>query len=342
MLSHIYCVRFRRSWEASWIRSVQDIPSFQIDRVEATRAILGCDAFISWLYQVGASPFRRPDGTLDAEKVLEVMKASLSYGVKSFDLSPPLVNIFRRLRVETDEEITGLGALQEWTCRSFTIRGIPLENYSEEIKASICSRLPQGFLENLEGSKTAKVGFIRSFFVPARKATPLSQSQIEKISLEPGFFERRLELYKKLNLKLVQFGGIAADWLVGLGRIDLLEKLLRMIRRNGFAPLLICHLASVVLPTCEKELDGISGYIIPLNKLWSLLTLLETLEVAGKTEKPIIAMKTLAQGVLGNEIENAYTFLFKKARVSAVLVGISSKTEAEQTFSTIGKVLKEL
>lgn len=324
------------------IRSVRDIPCFEIDEVEISRVILGCDAFISWLYQGGDSPFRRPDGSLDVSRVLEVMKTSMNYGVRGLDLSPPLVDVFKQLQAEVDEEIVGLGALQEWTCRNFTIDGVPLENYSEEIKATIRLRLPHGYLEHLGRSKIAKAEFIRSFFVPSRRVMPLKKFQVENIRLEPAFFEDRLELYKKLNLKLVQFGGIAADWLVGVERVDLLEKLLQMIRRRGFTPILICHFASMVLPVCEKELDGVAAYIIPLNKRWSLLTLQETLRVVEKIDKPIIAMKTLSQGLLSNEIRSAYTFLFLEADVTAVLVGVASKVEAEQTFSTIGKVLKGL
>ncbi len=324
------------------MRSVRDVPSFQIDEVEVSRVILGCDAFISWLHQGGDSPFRRADGTLHVPRVLEVMKTSVCCGVTSLDLSPPLVDVFKRLQAEVNEEIVGLGALQEWTCRNFTLEGIPLENYSEEIKATIRTKLPYGYLEHLRRSKIAKIELIKSFFVPSRQAMPLKKFQVENIRLEPAFFENRLELYKKLNLKLVQFGGIAADWLVGVERVDLLEKLLQMIRRRGFTPILVCHFASMVLPVFEKELDGVAAYIIPLNKRWSLLTLQETLRVVKKIDKPIIAMKTLSQGLLLNEIRSAYAFLFSKADVTAVLVGVASKVEAEQTFSTIGKVLKGL
>lgn len=324
------------------IRCVRDIPSFEIGDVEVTRVILGCDAFISWLYQGGDSSFRRPDGKLDATKALQIMKNTVSCGVKSLDLSPPLADLFKQLQVETDEKIVGLGALQEWTCRNFTIEDVPLENYSEEIKATVRLRLPHGYLEHLGRSKIAKTEFLNSFFVPSRRAEPLRQSQIEAIHLTPDFFENRLELYKKLNLKLIQFGGITADWLVGVGRVDLLEKLLQMVKRRGFTPILICHWASMVLPVCEQKLDEVAAYIIPLNKLWSLLNLQETLRVIKKTDKPIIAMKTLAQGVLSNQIESAYTFLFKKAGVAAVLVGVESKNEAERTFSTIGRVLNGL
>jgi len=111
--------------------------------------------------------------------------------------------------------------------------------------------------------------------------------------MNPEFFLRRLELYQKLNVKLVQFGGIAADWLVSIGRIDLLEKLLQLIKNKRFKPILICHWTSIVLPICEKELDEVAGYIIPINKLWGLLTLHKTLKTIKNIKKPIIAMKTL-------------------------------------------------
>jgi len=322
------------------IHPLQNIPSFQIEGVEVSKVILGCDAFISWLYQGGDSPFKGSDGNPDISKVLEVMKVSVSYGVKCIDLSPPLIEAFVRLQDKTDEEIVGLGSLQEWTCKNFTIDDVPLSNYAEEIKASVRQKLPKGYLADLTQSNMPGLEFIQSFFAPNRATRPLTQSQIDSIGMKPEFFTRRLELYQKLNVKLVQFGGIAADWLVTIGRIDLLEKLLQLIKSKRFKPILICHWTSMVLPTCEKELDEVAGYIVPINKLWGLLTLHETLKTIKNIKKPIIAMKTLARNALLNDMESTYHFLFKEAGVTAVLVGVSSKIEAKQTFSTIGNVLK--
>jgi hypothetical protein len=321
------------------IRSIQKIPNFRIEGTEVSKAILGCDGFISWLYQGGDSPFKSSDGNLDVSKVLGVMQASVSYGVRGLDLSPPLVEAFRKLQEETGEEIVGLGALQEWTCKNFTIEGVPLENYREEIKATIRSKLPEGYLERLAQSKMPGVGFMKSFFIAKRAAQPLTQSQIDDIKIEPELFKRRLELYRKLNVKLVQFGGGTADWLAAMGRMNLLKSLSHLISNGGFVPLLICHWTSMMLPIAEKELE-VAGYIVPLNKLWGLLTLSESLHAIKNVEKPIIAMKTLARGALAHDIQGAFTFLFKEASVTAVMVGVSSEIEAKQTFSIIGKVLK--
>jgi hypothetical protein len=156
--------------------------------------------------------------------------------------------------------------------------------------------------------------------------------------MKPGFFEERLELYRKLNVKLVQFGGGTADWLTALGREDLLKDLSQFIRRKGFVPILICHLTSLVLPVAEKELDA-AAYVVPLNKLWGLLTLSEALDTIKSVEKPVIAMKTLAQRALAHDLQDGFTYLFKKAKVAGVLVGVSSVAEAKQTFTTIARVL---
>lgn len=319
---------------------VRSVPSFRIEGVEVSKVILGCDAFISWLYQGGDSFFKGSDGKLCISKVLEVMKTGVSLGVKGLDLSPPLVEAFRRLQHETGEEIVGLGALQEWTCRNFTIDGVPLENYSEEIKTTIRSKLPKGYLEHLVQSDMPGVGFIRSFFAAKRAAQPLTQPQIDSIKMKPKFFKKRLELYRQLNVKLVQFGGGTADWLAAVGRVDLLRSLSHLISSSGFMPILICHWTSMVLPIAEKELE-VAGYIVPLNKLWGLLTLSETVHTIKKIEKPVIAMKTLARGALAHDVQDAFTFIFKEVGVTAAMVGVSSKIEAKQTFSTIGKILKE-
>jgi len=316
---------------------VQSISRFSIEGIEVTRAILGCDSFVSWLYQGGDSSFKGSNGRIDFQKTFEVIKTSVDCGVRSVDLSPPLVNVFNRLQKESREKIEGLGALQEWVCTSFTVDCIPLADYADEVKASMCSILPSGYLRNLKHSEAPESSFARSFFLPIRSAQPFTVSQIDNIRMKPEFFRKRLELYRNLGAKLIQFGGVTADWLVALGRIDLLGNLTRLIRKAGFIPLLVCHWTSLVLPLAEKELD-VAGYIVPVNKLWGLLSRSEALDAIRKTRKPMIAMKPLARGVLAHDVEGAFTFLFKKAGVTAVLVGISSVAEAKQTFSVFSRI----
>jgi len=156
------------------IRSIKKIPYFQIEEIQVSKVILGCDHFISWLYRDGYSPFKSPNGNLNVSKVLEVMKTSVKYGVKSLDLSPPLVEAFRRLQDEASEEIVGLGALQEWTCKNFTIDGVPLEKYSEEIKATIRSKLPQGYLERLAQSKMPGAGVHQIFLYSETRSSTVN------------------------------------------------------------------------------------------------------------------------------------------------------------------------
>jgi aryl-alcohol dehydrogenase-like predicted oxidoreductase len=96
----------------------------------------------------------------------------------------------------------------------------------------------------------------------------------------------------------------------------------------------------MVLPIAEKELD-VAGYIVPLNKLWSLLSLSDALNVIKKIRKPIIAMKPLTQGLLAHDLEGAFKFLLKEARVAAVMVGVSSISEVKQTFLILSRIAGE-
>jgi hypothetical protein len=315
------------------------VQKIKIEGVDVTRAILGCDSFVSWLYEGGDSPFKGADGNVDSSKVLEVMRVSAKCGVRCIDLSPPMVDAFKILQNETDGRVEALGALQEWTCRNFIIDHTPLAELTAEIKASMRSKLSPRYLEELKRSSDVGSGFARSFFEPAGMAEQLTKSEIDRIRMKPDFYKERLELYRKLKVKLVQFGGQAADWLIALGRIDLLRELSKLIRNNGFVPLLICHWTSLVLPIAERELD-VAGYIVPLNRLWSLTTLPEACSAIKNAKKPVVAMKTLARGVLGPDLDRAFTFVIRQRNVEAVLVSVSSKAEARQTFSALGEILR--
>lgn len=314
------------------------VQRFTIEGIDVTKAILGCDSFVSWLYQGGDSSFKGHDEKIDSLKAFEVMRVSADCGVGCIDLSPPLVEAFNMLQDETDGGIEPLGALQEWTCRNFIIDDLPLADYRKEIKVNLRSKLPKKYLQGLERSYATGSGFAKTFFEPKSSARPLTTSEIDKIRMNPSFFKERLELYRELNVRIVQFGGETADWLAALGRVDLLRDLSQLVRRNGFVPLLICHWTSLVLPLAERELD-VGGYIVPLNKSWSLLTLSEASEAIKNVQKPVIAMKTLAQGALAHHLEDAFTYLVKKLKVAGLLVGVSSASEAKRTFSTLARIL---
>jgi hypothetical protein len=317
------------------------VQRFSIEGIDVTRAISGCDSFVSWLYQGGDSSFKGHDGKVDSSKAFEVMRVSAEFGVRCIDLSPPLVEAFKMLQDETDERMEALGALQEWTCRNFVIDDAPLSDFIEKIQTNMRSKLPRRYLEELEHSNAIGSSFAKAFFGLKTATQPLTRSEIDKIRMKPDFFTKRLELYRKLNVRLVQFGGGTADWLVAFGRVDLLRDLLQLVRRNGFVPILICHWASLVLPVAEKELD-VAGYIVPLNKSWGLLTLSEALEAIKNVEKPVIAMKTLAQGALAYDLQDAFTYLTEKLKVAGLLVGVSSVSEAKQTFSTVARILSSI
>jgi hypothetical protein len=65
----------------------------------------------------------------------------------------------------------------------------------------------------------------------------------------------------------------------------------------------------------ERELN-VAGYVVPLNRLWGLLSLSDSLDVLKRIRKPIIAMKPLSQVSLALDLEGAFTFLFKLVPVS--------------------------
>ena len=96
---------------------------------------------------------------------------------------------------------------------------------------------------------------------------------------------------------------------VAMRRRDLLETLSHLVRNSGFIPLLIAHWTSMALPIAERELE-VAGYIIPLNKLWSLSTPYEAMSTIRNNEKPIIAVKPLAQGALANDLEGSAYICF--------------------------------
>ena len=82
------------------------------------------------------------------------------------------------------------------------------------------------------------------------------------------------------------------DWLLGLGRMDLLKEMVSRMREKGFIPILSGQWATFFLPKV-KSLDA-AAYAIPINKKRSFFDLSQACDLIKKFDKPVISLDPLA------------------------------------------------
>jgi len=256
------------------------------------------------------------------KEIYPLMKKTYEMGAWCFDLpSAKHIESFKELKhVTTDETLISLCHIEVETGVSFS--GEPLHRFESKVVSTIRKDLlPSHLPRNILPSPSSSGVF--------------TQKEIDRIAFDPLRFDKALSPFDPEESPFLLVGEKYGDWLLALGRIDLLREMVSRVRKRGFIPIFSGQWATFTLPKA-KSLD-VAAYAIPINKKWSLFDLQQASNLIKKFEKPVISLNPLADGKLLKESEGALSFLFDELKVYAVIVKIASEGEATR----IVEVLKE-
>lgn len=262
----------------------------------------------------------------DEEYCLSVMRAAYEAGGCAFDLSFEVnTRLFRRLSDETGNNLLGFGN-PTWE------QGIILNNrylqYSRDrILITLVQRLfPRRLAEKVEKELSKQDILVFGY---DRQAKPLTDDEIASIKLDRDLFLKRISIFKDCQYLLL--GGSDADWLVSLGRVDLIAQMTQVAREEGFIPYVLCQYASYILPIIEKSDVNIDGYAVPLNKEWSWFDRDACVDAVRSIHKPVIAFMPLAGGSLKQNVREALDWLYGEVGVESILFGTATPEHAADT-----------
>ena len=260
--------------------------------------------------------------TPDPQKILSLMRIAYGIGAWSFDLSSPKqLESFRKLRDLTDDsDLMGFCHLDAE--KGASLLGKPLHRFESKIISTIRrDLLPSNLARNI---------------LPASSSSEVfTQKEIDRIAFDPLRFEEALSLFDPEESPFLFIGEKYGDWLLALGRIDLLHEMVAKIRGKGFIPVFSGQWATFVLPKA-KPLD-VAAYAVPINNKWSLFDLQHASQLIKKFDKPVISLNPLAEGTLLKESEGAFSFLFDELKVYAAIPRIASEEEARTIVEILTK-----
>ena len=249
-----------------------------------------------------------------------ILKKVYAMGVWFFDLpTKKHLESFRELkRVTEDDRLRGL-------CHVRVEEGVS------------CSGKPIHWLES-KITSTVKRNIVpselrREFFPSDFSGEVLTQKEIDRIAFDPIRFDQTLSLLRPDESPFVLVGEKYSDWLLGLGRFDLLKIMVSRVREKGFIPIFSGQWATFVLPIA-KPLDT-AAYAIPINKKWSHFDLNRACDLIKKFDRPVISLNPLANGELADGPEEAFSFLFKELKISGAITEISMEEEARTILKTL-------
>jgi hypothetical protein len=262
----------------------------------------------------------------DEEYCYSVMKACYQAGGRAFDLSFEVnTGLFRKLLDETDEKLIGFGN-PSWEQGVF-LQGKYLQYSRDRILKTLVERLfPRQLAKYVEEKLSIDDVLVFGY---DRNVAPLTDEEIASISLDKWSFIQRLSIFK--DCQYIFLGGSDADWLVSLGRVDLIVEMARITRQLGFVPFILCQYASHIIPIIEASEADIEGYAVPLNRDWSWMDRDACVNVVKSLKKSIIAFMPFASGGLRNDIRGAMDWLYGDVGVDSILFGTASADHAMHT-----------
>jgi len=252
-----------------------------------------------------------------------LMKRVYGIGITHFDLpSWKHLKPFRELKGLTeDENLMGLCHLEAEEGTSFL--GKPLHQFETKVLSTI------------------KKNFSLPHSIPTLPPVPaasevFTQKEIDRIDFDPHRFEKALSLFHPEESPFLLVGERYGDWLLALGRIDLLKEMIAKVREKGFTPLYSGQWATFCLPKA-KSLE-VAAFAVPINKKWSFFDLDQACTLIKKFDRPVISLNPLADGTLLRNSEEAFSFLFKELKITLAIAEIGSEQEAEILLNAVEKI----
>jgi hypothetical protein len=262
----------------------------------------------------------------DEEYCLAVMRAAYQAGGRAFDLSFKVnARLFARLAAESDEPLVGFGN-PTWE-QGILLNGRYLQYSRDRILCTCVDRAWPRPIARLVAERLAEQDVL--VFGYDRDAAPLSDKEIAAIRLDRDLFLKRLNILH--DCRYILFGGSDADWLISLGRTDIVVEMAQVVRAQGLVPILLCQYPTLVVPAAIAAGVDAAAYAVPLNKGWSWFDRDECVAVVKSAGKPVIAFMPLASPGLAQNIPAALDWLFGEVGVDSILFGTATAAHARQT-----------
>ena len=255
--------------------------------------------------------------------ISSLMKAAYELGAWSFDLpSVQHLHAFQELkRLTEDETLTGLSHLE--AAEGVAFLGKPLHRFESKMVATIRKNLISSPLP-------------RDVLPPSSSSDVFTQKEIDRIAFDPVRFDKALSLLNPEDSPFLMVGERYGDWLLALGRIDLLKEMVGRVREKGFIPIFSSQWATFALPKA-KPLD-VAAYAVPINKRRGLFDLTQACNLIKRFDRPVISINPLDDGKLLGELWEAFSFLFEEVKIYLAVVEIDSETEVNKVFEAAQKI----
>lgn len=294
--------------------------SFSINCKMYPRFILGND----WAFRHYQATQKEPH----RDFFIEMFKAAYGCGVLGVDVNINSTNLFEGFVGAKNKypDLIGIGD-PNMGC-GFHLRGVPLKQLRGRIISSIYHNyLPVRDKQIILGRD---IKFLDSFFQFSSIDKPLSGNDIDEISIDRQLWEKRMKRLEGVcDFCLV--GADYADWLILMGRGDLIKYQVQSIVEHKMIPISVSHWTSMTIPFFE-QIPEIKGHWILANKESLFLSEREVYNCIAHTVKPLTGFR-LFRKLYGYEtIRKAIQWASNFLSVQSFVIGASRDLLAVRHF----------
>ncbi len=276
----------------------------------------------------------RPPSSSGPREISSLMRGAYERDVRCFDLPTAKHHEAFRELIGLTEDRTLFGFPHIGAEEGASLSAIPLHRFEKKVGSTVTNNLLSPDL--IRGLKES--GYWKApFFYPASNASEvLTQKEIDRISFDSSRFDKGLAHFQSAASPFLFIGEKYGDWLIGLGRIDLLKNMVAAARAMGFIPILSGQWATFFLPKV-RSVDA-AAYAVPINKKRGFFDLPRACNLIKKFDRPVISLDPLADKELLGRPDEAFTFLFGELKISIAVPEVSSEKELEQVLKAVEKV----
>lgn len=318
-----------------------DLPLAEIGGTLAPKLILGHLPFIGESYQGLNRNCAYMEKFSKAENITTVVgRAVTNYGATVMaalpasegDAASRFLEALRLAQRRLEVEIALIPCLRI----PLTIRGKPVDDYRRWLtyyhieKENAGEEILRGYLE--DPILQCREGWRIRFTDALNRLQPYGKQEIEELKIQLELIGEAVSTLKGFRLLFLEPGS-ETDFLVAVGRLDLLGGLLDWLQDNFSLPVLLgVHHAGLTIPALERSGLNFAGYLAPVNRLGVMMfpTQRLALEAVRAARKPIIAIKPLAGGRIPPREALDYVY---HSGVSACMVGVASEVEVDECLS---------
>lgn len=259
----------------------------------------------------------------EPSEIFPLMEKAYEMGAWCFDLPATRhIESFAVLRSSTgNEHLTGFGHIEAES--GVSLHGRPLHQFEHRVVSSIVKNI-------------VPAASVKALFPFSSPGEVLTQKEIDRMTFDSPRFEQTLSLFRASEVPFLLLGGKYGDWLLGLGRIDLLRVMVAETKKRGFIPIFSAQWATFSLPKA-KSLE-VSAHAVPINQSGSEFDLVQACSLIKKFESPVISLNPLAAGKLLKKANEAFSFLFNDLKIYSAIAEVSSEDQVERIYEGLGDI----